>query len=96
MLESTATVQNEIQAIFFKDDRIQFLFANSFRRYNMLMHRFGDVTLHIKRYVYVVDPHNIYSANLITDTRTVESETSLVGVMLPPSRTEEQEAVGCP
>jgi hypothetical protein len=62
----------------------------------MRMHRMREVTLLITRYVYAINPHNIYSANLITDTSTVGSETSLVGVMLPSSKTGEQEAVGCP
>jgi hypothetical protein len=62
----------------------------------MRIHRLRYITLPITRSVYAINPHNIYAANPTTDTRTVGSETSQVDVMLPTSRTGQQEAVGCP
>jgi hypothetical protein len=87
VLEWTDTVQNEIQAIFFSNHRIHSLVVNSFQRYNMKMHRLWDITFPITRSVCVFNSHNMYSANPITDTRTVGSETSQVGLTWPTSRT---------
>jgi hypothetical protein len=71
VLDWTDTVQNKLQAIFFSHHRIQSLFVNISRRYNMKMHRLWDITLPITRSVCAINPHNMYSANPTTDTKTV-------------------------